>query len=76
MYAGVNDFSNLPSATHVKIEGAMKYAAIFPAYSVGVGTTAAGLPAGVPTLVFLGMSDRQMRGAFISRAKAGAAGWF
>ena len=50
MYAGVNDFSNLPSATHVKIVGAMRYAAIFPAYSVGVGTTAAGLPTGVPTL--------------------------
>ena len=54
--AGLSDFSNVPHVEHVKVVGTMNYAAIFPAcravvHHGGAGTTAAGLRAGVPTLV-------------------------
>ena len=55
----------------------MNYAAIFPAcravvHHGGAGTTAAGLRAGVPTLVLWATPDRQMWGAFVKRLKVGA----
>ena len=54
--AGWSDFSDVPHFEHVKVVGAMNYAAIFPAcravvHHGGAGTTAAGLRAGVPTLI-------------------------
>ena len=54
--AGWTDFSHVPHFDHVKVVGAMNYAAAFPAcravvHHGGVGTTAAGLRAGVPTLI-------------------------
>ena len=54
--AGWSDFSHVPHFEHVKVVGAMNYAAIFPAcravvHHGGAGTTAAGLRAGVPTLI-------------------------
>lgn len=74
--AGLSDFSNIPYGDHVKVVGTMNYAAIFPAcravvHHGGAGTTAAGLRAGVPTLVLWATPDRQMRGAFIKRLKVG-----
>ena len=53
--AGWSDFSDVPGFEHVKVVGAVNYAAIFPAcravvHHGGAGTTAAGLRAGVPTL--------------------------
>jgi UDP:flavonoid glycosyltransferase YjiC (YdhE family) len=74
--AGLSDFSNIPYAEHVKVVGMMNYAAIFPTcravvHHGGAGTTAAGLRAGVPTLVLWATPDRQMRGAFIKRMKVG-----
>jgi len=74
--AGWSDFSNVPSFEHVKVVGAVNYAAIFPAcravvHHGGAGTTAAGLRAGVPTLV-LWMADVQVIwGAAVKRLKVG-----
>jgi UDP:flavonoid glycosyltransferase YjiC (YdhE family) len=76
--AGWSDFSNVPHFDHVKVAGTMNYAAIFPAcralvHHGGAGTTAAGLRAGVPTLI-LWMADVQfMWGAALKRLKEGTA---
>jgi UDP:flavonoid glycosyltransferase YjiC (YdhE family) len=76
--AGSTDFSNAPHFDHVKVVGAMNYAAIFPAcravvHHGGAGTTAAGLRAGVPTLI-LWMADVQVVwGAAVKRLKVGTA---
>jgi UDP:flavonoid glycosyltransferase YjiC (YdhE family) len=76
--AGWSDFSNVPHFDHVKVVGTMNYAAIFPAcralvHHGGAGTTAAGLRAGVPTLI-LWMADVQfIWGAALKRLKVGTA---
>ncbi len=76
--AAASDFSNVPHFDHVKVVGAMNYAAIFPAcravvHHGGAGTTAASLRAGVPTLI-LWMADVQVIwGAAIKRLKVGTA---
>ena len=76
--AGWSDFSNVPHFDHVKVVGTMNYATIFPAcravvHHGGAGTTAAGLRAGVPTLI-LWMADVQfMWGAALKRLKVGTA---
>jgi UDP:flavonoid glycosyltransferase YjiC (YdhE family) len=76
--AGWSDFSNIPHFDHVKVVGAINYAAIFPAcralvHHGGAGTTAAGLRAGVPTLI-LWMADVQfIWGAALKRLKVGTA---
>ena len=76
--AAATDFSNAPHFEHVKVVGAMNYATIFPAcravvHHGGAGTTAAGLRAGVPTLV-LWMADVQVVwGAAVKRLKVGTA---
>ena len=62
--AAASDFSDVPHFEHVKVVGAVNYAAIFPAcravvHHGGAGTTAAGLRAGVPTLI-LWMADVQL----------------
>jgi len=76
--AGWTDFSNVAHSDHVKVVGTVNYAAIFPAcravvHHGGAGTTAAGLRAGVPTLI-LWMADVQLIwGAAIKRLKVGTA---
>ena len=76
--AGWSDFSNVPHFEHVKVVGAVNYAAIFPAcralvHHGGAGTTAAGLRAGVPTLI-LWMADVQLIwGAAVKQLKVGTA---
>ncbi|OBI80412.1 glycosyltransferase [Mycobacterium sp. 1245805.9] len=76
--AAATDFGNVPHFEHVKVVGAMNYAAIFPAcravvHHGGAGTTAAGLRAGVPTLI-LWMADVQLIwGAAVKRLKVGTA---
>jgi UDP:flavonoid glycosyltransferase YjiC (YdhE family) len=76
--AGWSDFSEVPNFEHVKVVGTMNYAAIFPAcravvHHGGAGTTAAGLRAGVPTLI-LWMADVQfMWGAALKRLNVGTA---
>ena len=76
--AGWSDLSNIPHAEHVKLVGTMNYAAIFPAcravvHHGGAGSVAAGLRAGVPTLILWSAVDRQMWGALIKRLKVGTA---
>ena len=76
--AGWSDFTNVPHFEHVKVVGAVNYAAIFPAcralvHHGGAGTTAAGLRAGVPTLI-LWMADVQVVwGTAVKRLKVGTA---
>jgi UDP:flavonoid glycosyltransferase YjiC (YdhE family) len=76
--SGVSDFSHLPHFDHVKVVGAVNYAAIFPACRAVVhhgatGTTAAGLRAGVPTLILWRIPDQAIWGARVKRLKAGTA---
>jgi UDP:flavonoid glycosyltransferase YjiC (YdhE family) len=76
--AAATDFSNIPDFDHVKVVGTMNYATVFPAcravvHHGGAGTTAAGLRAGVPTLI-LWMADVQVIwGAAVKRLKVGTA---
>lgn len=75
--AGWTDFSDVPDLDHVKVVGAVNYATMFPAcralvHHGGAGTTAAGLRAGVPTLI-LWMADVQLIwGAAVRRLGVGA----
>ncbi len=76
--SGSSDFTNVPHFDHVKVVGAVNYAAVFPAcravvHHGGAGTTAASLRAGVPTLI-LSMDPNQMFwGARVKRLKVGTA---
>ena len=76
--AGWSDFSDVPHFDHVKVVGAVNYATIFPlcravVHHGGAGTTAAGLRAGVPTLI-LWMADVQLIwGTVVKRLKVGTA---
>ena len=76
--AGWSDFSDVPHFDHVKVVGAVNYVTIFPlcravVHHGGAGTTAAGLRAGVPTLI-LWMADVQfIWGSVVKRLKVGTA---
>ena len=74
--SGWSDFSNVPHVEHVKVVGAVNHAAIFPAcravvHHGGAGTTAAGLRAGVPTLILWMLGDQPNWGAVVKRLKVG-----
>ncbi len=76
--AAGSDYSNVPHSEHVKVVGVMNYAAAFPAcravvHHGGTGTTAAGLRAGVPTLILWTMPDQALWGARVKRLKVGTA---
>ena len=76
--SGWSDFSDLRPSEHVKVVGAMNYAAAFPAcravvHHGGAGTTAAGLRAGVPTLILWTWPDQTLWGARVKRLKVGTA---
>ncbi|OBH02051.1 MULTISPECIES: glycosyltransferase [unclassified Mycobacterium] len=76
--SGGTDFSRAPHFEHVKVVGTMNYAAIFPAcravvHHGGGGTTAAGLRAGVPTLILWTFIDQPLFGAAVKRLKVGTA---
>jgi UDP:flavonoid glycosyltransferase YjiC (YdhE family) len=74
--AGWTDFSDVPEFDHVKVVGAVNYATVFPScravvHHGGAGTTAAGLRAGVPTVI-LWMADVQVIwGSAVKRLKVG-----
>ena len=75
------DFSHVPHLEHVKVVGAVNFAATFPAcravvHHGGAGTTAAGLRAGVPTLILWTMADQPYWGARVKRLKVGTAQCF
>jgi UDP:flavonoid glycosyltransferase YjiC (YdhE family) len=72
------DFALVPQSDHVKVVGAVNYAATFPAcravvHHGGAGTTAASLRAGVPTLILSTDLDQTLWGARVKRLKVGAA---
>jgi UDP:flavonoid glycosyltransferase YjiC (YdhE family) len=75
------DFSHLPRFDHVKVVDTVNFAATFPAcravvHHGGSGTTAAGLRAGVPTLILWTMADQPYWGARVKRLKVGTARCF
>jgi UDP:flavonoid glycosyltransferase YjiC (YdhE family) len=74
--SGWSDFSRVPHFEHVKVVGAVNYAAAFPAcravvHHGGAGTTAASLRAGVPTLILAMAVDQPFWGAQVKRLKVG-----
>jgi UDP:flavonoid glycosyltransferase YjiC (YdhE family) len=76
--SGGTDFSHVPHFDHVKVVGAVNYAATFPAcravvHHGGAGTTAAGLRAGVPTLILWSTGDQPLWGNQLKRLKVGTA---
>jgi UDP:flavonoid glycosyltransferase YjiC (YdhE family) len=76
--AGWSDFSGVPHFEHVKVVGAVNFAATFPAcravvHHGGAGTTAAGLRAGVPQLILWTWPDQSLWGARVKRLKVGTA---
>jgi vancomycin aglycone glucosyltransferase len=78
---GPNDRTQIPHADHVKVVEAVNHAAVFPAcravvHHGGAGTTAAGLRAGVPTLVLCNGLDQPIWASVIERLKVGAARHF
>ncbi|OMC52170.1 glycosyl transferase family 1 [Mycobacterium sp. IS-836] len=76
--AGGGGFSHVSHFEHVKVVGAVNHAAAFPAcravvHHGGAGTTAAGLRAGVPTLILWMLGDQPYWGARVKRLKVGTA---
>jgi UDP:flavonoid glycosyltransferase YjiC (YdhE family) len=76
--AAGTDFSHVPHFDHVKVVGAVNFATTFPAcravvHHGGAGTTAAGLRAGVPTLILSTDLDQTLWGARVKRLKVGTA---
>jgi UDP:flavonoid glycosyltransferase YjiC (YdhE family) len=79
--AGWSDLSHVPHFDHVKIVPALNFAATFPTcravvHHGGAGTTAAGLRAGVPTLILWMMPEQWYWGAQIKLLKVGTTRFF
>jgi UDP:flavonoid glycosyltransferase YjiC (YdhE family) len=76
--AAGTDFSHVAHLDHVKVVNAVNFAAIFPAchavvHHGGTGTTAAGLRAGVPTLILWTSPGQALWGVPVKRLRVGAA---
>jgi len=76
--AGGTDFNDLPRFGHVKVVGTVNHVAIFPScravvHHGGAGTTAAGLRAGVRTVILWRGFDQPHWGAVVKRLKVGVA---
>jgi UDP:flavonoid glycosyltransferase YjiC (YdhE family) len=80
--SGPNDFTGIPHFDHVKVVREVNHATVFPAcravvHHGGAGTTAAGLRAGMPTLIlWLGVDDQPVWAATVERLKVGAGAEF
>jgi UDP:flavonoid glycosyltransferase YjiC (YdhE family) len=79
--AGASDWTHVPHGGHVKIVEAVNHAAVFPAcravvHHGGAGTTAAGLRAGVPTLVLCVGLDQPIWASAVELLKVGSARHF
>jgi UDP:flavonoid glycosyltransferase YjiC (YdhE family) len=78
IYTGANDVAEAPRSDHVMVAGAMNHAAIFPAcravvHHGGAGTTAAGMRAGIPTLILWVTADQPIWAAQVKRLRVGSA---
>ncbi|KUH80883.1 MULTISPECIES: glycosyltransferase [unclassified Mycobacterium] len=76
--SGGTDFSDAVHFEHVKVVETVNYAAVFPTcravvHHGGAGTTAAGLRAGVPTLILSTDLDQSLWGVRVKRLKVGTA---
>ena len=76
--AGWTDFSDAPHFDHVKVVGAVNYAATFPAcravvHHGGAGTVATSLRAGVPMLILWTLHHQLFTGTMAKRLKVGTA---
>jgi UDP:flavonoid glycosyltransferase YjiC (YdhE family) len=76
--SGTNDRIHIPHFDHVKVVDAVNHAAIFPAcravvHHGGPGTLAAGMRAGIPTLVLWIGADQPLWAAQVKRLKVGSA---
>jgi UDP:flavonoid glycosyltransferase YjiC (YdhE family) len=75
---GAMDFTDTPLPDHLKVVGAVNHAAIFPScravvHHGGAGTTAAGMRAGIPTLILWVTTDQPIWAAQVKRLKVGSA---
>jgi vancomycin aglycone glucosyltransferase len=75
--SGASDFTHIPDSDHVKVVGAVNHAAVFPAcravvHHGGAGTTAAGLRAGIPTLILWIVTDSPIWADAVKRLKVGS----
>jgi UDP:flavonoid glycosyltransferase YjiC (YdhE family) len=75
--SGWSDFVDADHLDHVKVVNTVSHVAVFPlcralVHHGGLGTTATGLRAGVPTLILWTLPDVHARGAVIRRQRLGA----
>jgi UDP:flavonoid glycosyltransferase YjiC (YdhE family) len=76
--SGASDFADAPHSDQVKVVGAVNHSAVFPAcravvHQGGAGTTAAGMRAGIPTLVLWHpINDQQIWADAVTRLKVGS----
>ena len=73
---GLNDFTGVPLSTTSRLWIRVNHAAVFPAcravvHHGGAGTTAAGLRAGVPTLILWNGRDQPIWAAAVTRLGVG-----
>lgn len=74
--AGFSEFDGIDSPAHVKVVASVNHAAVFPAcravvHHGGAGTTAAGIRAGVPTLVLWVAAEQPLWGKQVQRLGIG-----
>lgn len=74
--AGFSEFDGIASAGHVKVVASVNHATVFPAcravvHHGGAGTTAAGVRAGVPTLVLWVAAEQPLWGKQVQRLGIG-----
>lgn len=75
--SGPNDFTDMPHSDRIKVVAALNHGAIFPAcravvHHGGPGTMAAGLRAGLPTLILWVWLDQPFWATAVERLKVGA----
>jgi vancomycin aglycone glucosyltransferase len=75
--SGPNDFADVPHSDHVKVAAEVNHAAILPAcraavHHGGAGATAAGMRAGIPTLILWFWLDQPMWAEGVTRLEIGS----
>jgi UDP:flavonoid glycosyltransferase YjiC (YdhE family) len=76
--SGASELTDVPPSDQVKIVGAVNHSAVFPAcravvHQGGAGTTAAGMRAGIPTLILWHpINDQQIWADAVIRLKVGS----